>query len=121
MSLGLSQFSALECLRIPASPLATTVLRRVTSSRLAIVTLDLVRENSWDAATVDGSFWEEIEEYLCPLAKRFKDAHPGKVMRVMIDEFFKNRGTDQESVRRTSDYEGFISNLKNEAKVEVYT
>ena len=119
MSLGLSQFSALESLRIPVFPLVTTFLPHVTSPRLTNVTLDLIREYDWHAARADGSPWEDIEKHFCPLAKRFKGAHPGEEMRVVIVGYFKNRWTERESIRRTYDDERFIPNLKNEAKVRM--
>jgi len=53
-----------------------------------MVILDFSWGHDWETTRPDGSPWEEIDKHLCPLAKQFKDARPGKEMRVILAGYY---------------------------------
>lgn len=67
---------------------AEAVLPSLSSSRLSKVVLLLQRSTApgidFKSREIDPKDWENLERELCRLAKRFKAAYDGRVMKVMI-------------------------------------
>lgn len=87
--MNLSPCASLESLKISITPLVQIFLPSVTSTRLAKVILDLDGREGWRALKPGDSAFDVIEEHLCPVARRFSDAHPGTKMEVKLAGYFE--------------------------------
>jgi len=78
--------------------------------------LDLTEEYNLNTGRVSCP-WEEMDRYLCPLAQRFKDAHPGKEMKVKILGGYPNWVKDDGQGEINFRDGRFLPNLMKEAAV----
>ena len=116
MPLNLLPCIALESLQIPISPFVGTILPHITSVQLAKVILDLHGRFDRRAKQLgDYKTLDAIDKCLCPLAKRFNDAHPGRKMEVGIAGY-NGKHPERIWVLRTLNGRMFMPMLKNEAK-----
>ena len=96
-------------------PFAEFILPNITSLRLAKVSLALCGQ---DPVAVGDDSWTAIGMLLYSLAKRYKDANPGRKMEVEISEKIQDPAKLDEFVRGIEGKE-FVSRLKEEAEVHV--
>ena len=107
----------LKSLRIPISFAVEALPLRVASSQIESVVLTLHGRSDQDSVGIGNLVWEVMEKRLCPLAKKFSDAHPGKKMEVDIVGVI--RGRSEVEVLKILRDKRFLPKLKEEAEVLV--
>jgi len=108
--------TALESLQIPISPFVETFIHLIgTSTQLAKVVLDLHGRFGRRAVQLGDRALDAIERCLCPIAKRFNDAHPGRKMEVEIVGYIGKQAERIRVLRALND-RMFMPTLKKEAK-----
>ena len=91
-----------------------TFLPYVTATPAKVI-LDLHGRFDWRAIKLGDRAVDVVEEHLCPLAKRFHEAHPGRQMEVGIAGYIGKR-PDRIRVLRVLNDRMFMPTLKKEAK-----